>query len=480
MAIPNSGSNLLNVSMATTSGMKINGTYLTEITTNSYADNMYFYVSDEAQYTVYGGFGYATNDVDNFTVTITDMASGNNDVNAQNITVKDYKHYFMSGIIAPGWKKLRLDFPCTTITASFRLEQMYFVAIDELPLKGSATMNLNQSTATFAGCSYESDPSKQNIGNIKGSTIYADNFFVNNTNESAYYNLCANIPWYKNTGKIKITITDVATSTVEVNQQESSDITATGDIMFKLDNAITTGVKKIRFDFTSATTNDYLFNVKNVSFYKRSLNDGYDYTPVAASDVEVVLTRSLPANNWSTIMLPFDRTAAQLQTDLGVTTVTLAAFDEYDSENKQLKFTSASSITANTPYMIKVSSAVSEPKAISGVTISASGDQYVDKNGVRFQGVYASTKMDEGDYFVSGNKLYKASASTKNIKPFRAYFKDVPAGARLSFFDDETTGIEAIDNSQLTIDNYYDLQGRRVAQPSKGMYIVNGKKVVIK
>ena len=46
----------------------------------------------------------------------------------------------------------------------------------------------------------------------------------------------------------------------------------------------------------------------------------------------------------------------------------------------------------------------------------------------------------------------------------------------------ETTGIENIAKSQEPTANgqYFDLQGRRVAQPTKGLYIVNGKKVVIK
>ncbi len=56
------------------------------------------------------------------------------------------------------------------------------------------------------------------------------------------------------------------------------------------------------------------------------------------------------------------------------------------------------------------------------------------------------------------------------------------APAFIGFGDDNgTTGIQTIDNGKLTIDNvYYDLQGRRVAKPTKGLYIVNGKKVIIK
>ena len=45
----------------------------------------------------------------------------------------------------------------------------------------------------------------------------------------------------------------------------------------------------------------------------------------------------------------------------------------------------------------------------------------------------------------------------------------------------ETTGINAVKGAEFTVNGeYYDLQGRRVAQPTKGLYIVNGRKVVIK
>lgn len=66
----------------------------------------------------------------------------------------------------------------------------------------------------------------------------------------------------------------------------------------------------------------------------------------------------------------------------------------------------------------------------------------------------------------------------------KAYLNIAVSGAReltMSFEDDDVTGIQSIENGKSAIDNsVYDLSGRRVAQPTNGLYIVNGKKVVIK
>ena len=86
------------------------------------------------------------------------------------------------------------------------------------------------------------------------------------------------------------------------------------------------------------------------------------------------------------------------------------------------------------------------------------------------------------DYVLKDGKFMKANAGT--LAAGKAYLKtDVNAAPALTigYGDEGTTGIRSIDNGQLTIDNvYYDLSGRRVAEPTKGVYIVNGKKVVIK
>ena len=84
-------------------------------------------------------------------------------------------------------------------------------------------------------------------------------------------------------------------------------------------------------------------------------------------------------------------------------------------------------------------------------------------------------------YVVSGGQ-FKLFTGTE-IVAGKAYLPK-PADARelLSFDFGDATAIDAIANSEELISNgeFYDLQGRRVAHPTKGIYIVNGKKVVIK
>lgn len=81
----------------------------------------------------------------------------------------------------------------------------------------------------------------------------------------------------------------------------------------------------------------------------------------------------------------------------------------------------------------------------------------------------------------NGVGFYKLS-STGTIGANKAYLTYSGASLARSFFGfDETTGIEMPTAEVIDADGVvYDLQGRRVAQPTKGLYIVNGKKVIIK
>ena len=83
--------------------------------------------------------------------------------------------------------------------------------------------------------------------------------------------------------------------------------------------------------------------------------------------------------------------------------------------------------------------------------------------------------------------FYKVKNNVTNIPGNKAFLVLTSTEAQaksfvLEFEDGGTTGIETIENSKNSTDDgvYYDLQGRRVENPTRGIYIVNGKKVVIK
>ena len=83
----------------------------------------------------------------------------------------------------------------------------------------------------------------------------------------------------------------------------------------------------------------------------------------------------------------------------------------------------------------------------------------------------------------NGIGFYKLR-STGTIGAHKAYLTYSGGGAttrEFFLFDEETTGVNTLNGERKTMNgDYYDLQGRKVAQPAKGLYIVNGKKVVIK
>jgi len=115
------------------------------------------------------------------------------------------------------------------------------------------------------------------------------------------------------------------------------------------------------------------------------------------------------------------------------------------------------------------------------------------------RGVTTNTVLNkvEGDYtnYVlakkNGNLGFYAVVDGSTLSAGKAYLPlptaSLPSGARsikLVFEDGGTTGISEAsplnDNGEMINDNVYDLQGRLVEKPTRGLYIVNGRKVVIK
>ena len=103
--------------------------------------------------------------------------------------------------------------------------------------------------------------------------------------------------------------------------------------------------------------------------------------------------------------------------------------------------------------------------------------------------LHAGTVIPSENLFISGNKFYYSVGKTVS-KAFRAYFwfEDIledfeAAGSRISFTVGEghtPTDIHETMNYELRNEKFVDLQGRAVVNPVGGLYIKNGRKVIIK
>ncbi len=233
--------------------------------------------------------------------------------------------------------------------------------------------------------------------------------------------------------------------------------------------------------------------------------------------VKVQVNRTIKANEWSTICLPFALGATQIATAFGDgVEVLLGDFIGCKSEKKLLSnevvsikvnFSEVTSIEANHPYIIKVSSPVSK--------ILADDVQVVEPNGMTinqketydaidlnitnltggdalFIGTYVNpTTVPNNSLFLSGNQFWYSKGKTK-MQAFRGYFT-LPsvltdmnkASSCVSFNFEDADGIVHPIVLGQPASGVYDLQGRKVGESEsecgalgKGVYIINGKKVV--
>lgn len=234
------------------------------------------------------------------------------------------------------------------------------------------------------------------------------------------------------------------------------------------------------------------------------LDENSTTAPTASSGVvDVRVKRTIAAGNWSTICLPFAMNATQVTTAFGAG-VQLADFtgvdSDYDANDKVIgltaNFSNVTAIAANHPYIIKVSSPVTE-FTVDGVTIAPDEDGAIvefdnGKTGGRrvvYSGLYGTyhsgTVVPKNCLFLSNNKFWY-SAGLTTMKGFRAFFEflDVlsevdEVGVRMLVnIDGEETRIEGLSPAE-DEEAVYDLNGRKVSKPQlHGVYIVNGKKVL--
>lgn len=204
-------------------------------------------------------------------------------------------------------------------------------------------------------------------------------------------------------------------------------------------------------------------------------------------EVNVMLKRTLVADSWNTLCLPFSMSNDAVQTIFGEGTV-LKQMKEWNAAENVIYFETADAIVAGQPYIIKPVEAkenllLQDQTVLNAVNNATSGD-------ISFCGVMGSTKLDESDVFLgTDGELYLPNVAEENgdvLRGFRAYFKGINSIANTKVnIEGMATGIENI-NAAAAMGNgkVFTLAGQYVANSTKGLmkgiYVVNGKKIVVK
>ena len=203
--------------------------------------------------------------------------------------------------------------------------------------------------------------------------------------------------------------------------------------------------------------------------------------------------RTLTANNWNTLCLPFNLSSAQIASIFGNGTQ-VKTLSDYSSNTTKVtvSFADAATIEAGKPYIIKPTNTVENP-VFADVTIDNTMND-VTVGGATFKGTYGPVVLPANNkrrLFLANNTLWYPTAEL-TVRTCRAYFEltnEVPetAGAPsiVIEYGDESTGIvlgtDFTDYTAKT-DAWYTLDGRKLnGKPTqKGMYVKNGRKVVVK
>lgn len=214
-------------------------------------------------------------------------------------------------------------------------------------------------------------------------------------------------------------------------------------------------------------------------------------------NANVTLQRTLSKDYWNTFCVPFALDAEQVAQYFGEGTQ-LRTY-EGNCNNNIVYFATVDNIEAGKPYIMKPGNAVVQNPTFEGVSMVATG---LDKNGnpqavgdastVQMKGIYNQILLnaDQTELFLGDNDLFYYpldNVDARTIGGLRAYFI-VPQGTDIkklrANLDGTPTSLGTIFDTEESNAPVYNLQGQCVGNSLRalksGIYIQNGKKVVVK
>ena len=212
------------------------------------------------------------------------------------------------------------------------------------------------------------------------------------------------------------------------------------------------------------------------------LSDTDTQAPAAGAYAKLTSDRKL-LKGLNTIVLPFATTKDELRV------AQVLKFNGTENVNGKVRllFSEVEELSPNTPYAVFVDAdqtlPVFENKTVAEPNdLTAAGEEY------SFVGTYSqftnsNSPIVAGDY-VAGNIDFEKANGGNGLKAYRAYMKKVGSSSdevETSINGFVIDGIQLVETSEnQTSESIYNLNGQKVSKALKGVYIINGKKVVVK
>lgn len=227
------------------------------------------------------------------------------------------------------------------------------------------------------------------------------------------------------------------------------------------------------------------------------ISETTDNTAILAAndgnDVNVMLDRKLSNEYWNTVCFPFNMDEEQINTLFGAATQ-IREFNRVENSEMVFVEPNTKAIVAGTPYLFKPENNI-DNSLFFHATVDNSNNAvaYADAEGkeYKFVGVTSPTALLATDIFIGTDQsLYYPNMETEGaniINGMRAYIQ-LPEGTDAKAFAINTNGVAtSISNINNTTDSnntVYTISGQKVGKYNgnlpKGIYVMNGKKFVVK
>ena len=392
------------------------------------------------------------------------------------------------------------------------------------PYRKAVSITFTDDTKQYVDLTNQTGVTELLLSKADGDYWYLKDYYddENDPNNSGYYYLAADqpnndksyvdiIPSNVNHPEAKVTITGSGTTmTIAFNIDNDRKF-----LKYSSDNGRFTRYK----ENSGNTHNVRIYQPYELTINAIELKEGIDNTTTISNNenklVTVNLYRSLTADMWNAICLPFAMTDAQRKALFGegYELQEFSSVETNDNGFPQLNFTKVSAstnTTAGTPYIVWPTQSVQADAVvpINGVTIVAPSNdkpdavsQSLEGKDYFFQGIYSPTALQDMGanrknilFLGRGSQLLTPSENSGAMKGFRAYFilpaSSTEAGA-LSLNTEDSGIITSIpmaevDGLYTNMDNnrVYSISGQYIGTKTeglaKGIYIVNGRKFIVK